>query len=164
MFDIGFFELCIIGIVALLVLGPERLPRAARTAGMWLGRAKRMVSQVKRDIDDELRQEELLELREAKESLSKTRESINSFKEDLNQQVDTDDGEGKKASSSKAPASKGSSSKGSGSKGSDSKGSGSKETSSKEPAAGESTAGTPASREAGAEAPADSGPNAAKTE
>lgn len=105
MFDIGFFELCIIGVVALLVLGPERLPRAARTAGMWVGRAKRMVSQVKRDIDDELRQEELNELREARESLSKTRESMDSFKQELNQQVDTDDDEGgKKASPSKSPA------------------------------------------------------------
>lgn len=101
MFDIGFFELCIIGVVALLVLGPERLPRAARTAGMWVGRAKRMVSQVKRDIDDELRQEELAELREAKESLSKTRESMDSFKQELNQQVETDDAGEKRASAAK---------------------------------------------------------------
>lgn len=93
MFDIGFFELCVIGVVALLVLGPERLPRAARQAGLWVGRAKRMITQVKRDIDNEIRQEEMSELKdlkEAKESLSKTRESMNSFKEDLNQQVDTD--------------------------------------------------------------------------
>lgn len=104
MFDIGFFELCVIGVVALLVLGPERLPRAARTAGMWVGRAKRMVSQVKRDIDDELRQEELQELREAKDSLSKTRESMDSFQKDLNQQVDTGDaGAKKKPSTSKTP-------------------------------------------------------------
>lgn len=105
MFDIGFFELCVIAVVALLVLGPERLPRAARTAGMWVGRAKRMVSQVKRDIDDELRQEELQELREAKDSLSKTRESMDSFQKDLNQQVDTGDaGAKKKPSASKTPA------------------------------------------------------------
>lgn len=94
MFDIGFFELCIIGVVALLVLGPDRLPQAARTAGMWIGRAKRMMSQVKRDIDEELRQEELNELREAKESLSQTRESMNAFKEELNQQVDAKDEKG----------------------------------------------------------------------
>jgi sec-independent protein translocase protein TatB len=92
MFDIGFFELCVIGIVALLVLGPERLPRAARTAGMWVGRAKRMIAQVKRDIDEELRQEDLQELRElrdAKETLSKTKESISSFREELNKQIDS---------------------------------------------------------------------------
>jgi len=105
MFDIGFFELCIIGVVALLVLGPERLPHAARTAGMWIGRAKRMMSQVKRDIDEELRQEELGELREAKESLSQTRESMNAFKEELNKQVDSkdDNGGGGRAASSEAP-------------------------------------------------------------
>ena len=90
MFDIGFFELCVIGIVALVVLGPERLPRAARTAGMWVGRAKRMIAQVKRDIDEELRQEELHELRDAKETLSKTRESMNSFREELNKQIDAE--------------------------------------------------------------------------
>jgi sec-independent protein translocase protein TatB len=93
MFDIGFLELCVIGVVALLVLGPERLPRAARTAGMWAGRAKRMIAQVKRDIDDELRQEELKELkafREAKDALAQTKESLNSFKDDLNKTVDAE--------------------------------------------------------------------------
>ncbi|MBS1269129.1 MAG: Sec-independent protein translocase protein TatB [Gammaproteobacteria bacterium] len=104
MFDIGFFELCIIGVVALLVLGPERLPRAARTAGMWVGRAKRMVTQVKRDIDEELRQEELHELREAKESLSQTRESMNSFKEELNKQVDSDNSIGGKTPTPDTPS------------------------------------------------------------
>jgi len=107
MFDIGFFELCVIGVVALLVLGPERLPRAARTAGMWMGRAKKMVAQVKRDIDDELRQEDLQELkefREAKETLSQTRESLSSFKEDLNKSVDSDTGKDKPQTNDKAKA------------------------------------------------------------
>ena len=43
MFDIGFSELLLVGLVALLVLGPERLPIAARNAGLWLGRAKRAI-------------------------------------------------------------------------------------------------------------------------
>ena len=47
MFDFGFSELVMIGIVALVVLGPERLPVVARTAGQWLGKAQRMVQQVK---------------------------------------------------------------------------------------------------------------------
>ncbi len=59
MFDIGFWELTIIGVVALLVIGPERLPRVARTAGLWLGRARRFVSSVKADIDRELAADEL---------------------------------------------------------------------------------------------------------
>ena len=59
MFDIGFWELTIIGVVALLVIGPERLPQVARTAGMWLGRGRRFVASVKSDIDRELAAEEL---------------------------------------------------------------------------------------------------------
>ena len=59
MFDIGFWELTIIGVVALLVIGPERLPRVARTAGLWLGRARRFVSSVKADIDREIAADEL---------------------------------------------------------------------------------------------------------
>ncbi len=59
MFDIGFWELLVIGVVALLVIGPERLPKVARTAGLWLGRARRFVSTVKADIDREIAAEEL---------------------------------------------------------------------------------------------------------
>jgi sec-independent protein translocase protein TatB len=59
MFDVGFAELLIIGLVALVVIGPERLPGLARTAGAWLGRAKRFVTDVKSEIDEELRTEEL---------------------------------------------------------------------------------------------------------
>lgn len=62
MFDIGFLELVLIGVVALLVVGPERLPRVARTAGLWLGRARRTLSTVKAEIDSELRAEELREI------------------------------------------------------------------------------------------------------
>lgn len=59
MLDIGFLELMLIGIVGLLVLGPERLPRAARTAGMWIGRIKRTVSGMQREISAQLEAEEL---------------------------------------------------------------------------------------------------------
>lgn len=59
MFDIGFWELTLIGIVALLVIGPERLPRVARTAGLWFGKARYFISNVKADIDKELKAEEL---------------------------------------------------------------------------------------------------------
>ncbi len=59
MFDIGFWELAVIGVVALLVVGPEQLPRLARTAGLWVGRARRFVSSVKADIDRELAADEL---------------------------------------------------------------------------------------------------------
>ncbi|HIE55426.1 MAG TPA: twin-arginine translocase subunit TatB [Chromatiaceae bacterium] len=59
MFDVGFFELLLLGVVALLVIGPERLPKVARTAGLWLGKGRRMLSSVKADIEQEIRAEEL---------------------------------------------------------------------------------------------------------
>ncbi len=59
MFDIGFWELAFIGVIALLVIGPERLPKVARTAGLWVGKARAIVSSVKADIDRELAAEEL---------------------------------------------------------------------------------------------------------
>ena len=59
MFDVGFFELMVIGVIALLVLGPERLPTAARTAGLWVGRIKRTISSVQQEISSQLEAEEL---------------------------------------------------------------------------------------------------------
>jgi len=59
MFDIGFWELVVVAVVALLVIGPERLPSVARTAGLWVGRARRFVSSVKADIEREIKAEEL---------------------------------------------------------------------------------------------------------
>lgn len=59
MLDIGFLELLIIAVVGLLVLGPERLPRAARTAGLWVGKIKRTVSGMQREISAQLEAEEL---------------------------------------------------------------------------------------------------------
>ena len=58
MFDIGFSELLIIAVVALLVLGPERLPRAARMAGLWVRRARAQWYSVQADLERELAQEE----------------------------------------------------------------------------------------------------------
>jgi len=59
MFDIGFSEVILIFVVALLVVGPERLPRIARTAGLWIGKVRGFVTSVKADIDRELAGEEL---------------------------------------------------------------------------------------------------------
>lgn len=61
MFDIGFLELVICGVIALLVLGPERLPGAARTAGQWVGKARRMVRHFTSELDSQLKAEELRE-------------------------------------------------------------------------------------------------------
>ncbi|MFO1371060.1 MAG: Sec-independent protein translocase protein TatB [Candidatus Competibacteraceae bacterium] len=59
MFEIGFWELVMVGVVALLVVGPERLPGLARTVGLWLGKARRMVMEVKAEVDRELQLDEL---------------------------------------------------------------------------------------------------------
>lgn len=59
MFDIGFWEMALIGVVALLVIGPERLPRVARTAGLWIGKGRRFLASVKGEVDRELKAEEL---------------------------------------------------------------------------------------------------------
>lgn len=63
MFDISFFELFVIGVVALIVIGPERLPKVARTAGHMFGRMQRYVNDVKADINREMELEELRKLR-----------------------------------------------------------------------------------------------------
>lgn len=73
MFDIGFWELCLIAIVALLILGPERLPTAARTAGLWIGKARRMIGNVKSEIDRELQLDEVR--KKLQEEESKLKES-----------------------------------------------------------------------------------------
>ena len=62
MFDIGALELILVGVVALLVVGPERLPKLARTAGLWAGHARRALASVKEEIDREVKAEELKEI------------------------------------------------------------------------------------------------------
>ena len=63
MFDVGFSEFIVIGIVALVVIGPERLPKVARMAGHLLGRMQRYVNDVKADINREIQLDELRKLK-----------------------------------------------------------------------------------------------------
>lgn len=90
MFDIGFSELIVIAIVALVVIGPERLPKVARTAGHLLGRLQRYVSDVKSDINREMQLEELKKLQaDVQESARNLERSVNtemqSAQQSLNQ-------------------------------------------------------------------------------
>jgi len=98
MFDIGFSELLVIGVVALVVIGPEKLPRVARTIGHLAGRLQRYVSDVKADINREI---ELEELRKMRDSMQKAATDINSSvtsemnktADDLNKAVEAPKGE-----------------------------------------------------------------------
>ena len=83
MLDIGFSELVVIGVVALIVIGPERLPRVARTAGHLLGRFQRYVAEVKADINREMELAELKKLQSSVEDAARSIEhSVKSGMED----------------------------------------------------------------------------------
>jgi len=84
MFDFSFGELALIGAVALVVLGPERLPKVARTVGDWLGKAQRYVSQVKADINREMELAELKKLQEeARAAAQSVQSAVQGFESDV---------------------------------------------------------------------------------
>ena len=74
MFDIAFSELVVIGLIALIILGPKRLPEMARAAGRWTARIRRFVDDVKRDMNSELHREELAELRQVQQQITETKQ------------------------------------------------------------------------------------------
>ena len=77
MFDIGFAELVIIGVVALLVIGPERLPSAVRTASLWINRIRRGFNEIKAEVQQELHNDQVMqELKQAGEQLKEDTQSI----------------------------------------------------------------------------------------
>jgi sec-independent protein translocase protein TatB len=95
MFDIGFSELLVIGVVALIVIGPEKLPRVARTVGHLAGRLQRYVSDVKADINREIELDELRKMRDSmQKAASEMESSVNSelskTADDLNQSLEAD--------------------------------------------------------------------------
>lgn len=87
MFDFGFSELIVIGAVALVVLGPERLPVVARTAGEWLGKAQRLVQQVKSDIE---REAELSELKKIQQEAQGVADDLNKTVKGQVDQINTE--------------------------------------------------------------------------
>lgn len=72
MFDVSFSELLLIGVIALIVIGPERLPKVARTIGHLVGRAQRYVSDVKTDIQREMNLDELTDLKSQMDDAAKS--------------------------------------------------------------------------------------------
>ena len=95
MFDIGFSELLVIAVVALLVIGPEKLPKVARTAGVMFGRLQRYVNDVKADIQREVELDELKKLRSqfedaaksVEQSVSEVDKEVRAVSDDLNRSI-----------------------------------------------------------------------------
>lgn len=93
MFDIGFSELLVIGVVALIVIGPEKLPRMARTVGHLAGRLQRYVADVKADINREIELDELRKMRDsmqqaASDLQSSVQSELNQTETELNKTVE----------------------------------------------------------------------------
>lgn len=81
MFDFGFWEIAIIGIITLIVVGPEKMPALARKAGLYVGKFKKFVSKIQNDINNEIKSEELIDqlsIKAEESSLSQTVEEVKS--------------------------------------------------------------------------------------
>jgi len=84
MFDMGFAEMLVIGIVALLVIGPERLPAVAKKAGSYIARIRRFVANVKSDVEREFRTDELQQmLRQQQDELKSLKDIVNETRHDV---------------------------------------------------------------------------------
>ena len=109
MFDIGFSEFLVIGVVALIVIGPERLPKVARTVGHLLGRAQRYVNDVKSDINREMQLDELKKLQaqmteSARQLETSVRSEYESARNAVEEPVQAVVGELEKVAQADAPA------------------------------------------------------------
>lgn len=88
MFDAGFLEFLIIGIIALVVIGPERLPSVARTVGGWIGKARAFVDNTKRDIEREFNATEMRELLDnQKKEIDELRNIVDDTKDSFKKQA-----------------------------------------------------------------------------
>lgn len=97
MFDVGFSELVMVGLIALLVIGPERLPKAARIAGFWIGKARNTIANVKAEIKQELHAEEMRQILqqqsiadELQQMAEETRDTVNDISNNLKATGKTD--------------------------------------------------------------------------
>lgn len=109
MFDIAFSELALIGVVALVVIGPERLPRVARAAGHLLGRAQRYVATVKSDINREMQLEDLKKMQaqldeSARQMMSSASQEFQSIQSSLEQTAKEAELQAQRAASDDDPA------------------------------------------------------------
>ena len=92
MFDFGFWELTLVMVVVLLVVGPERLPRLAGQAGKWIGKAKRTFEAFRADIESEIRAAELKEILDKQQSeIGELKEILKGTQKEIEQELDPDD-------------------------------------------------------------------------
>lgn len=104
MFDIGFSELLVIGVVALLVIGPERLPETVRTASMWLNRIRRGFNEIKQEVQQELHNDSVMqELRKTGQQLKNETEAVRRDLSDTPGPEETGSGEQEKSPAPKSP-------------------------------------------------------------
>jgi sec-independent protein translocase protein TatB len=90
MFDIGFSEMMLIAVVALVVLGPDRLPKVAKQAGQWMGKMRRYVDDVKTDINRQMELDELRKLQaEVKDAASTLQTSMTSAVNDAQSELNS---------------------------------------------------------------------------
>lgn len=88
MFDIGISEIMVISVIALIVIGPERLPKVARTLGHLWGRAQRYVNGIKADISRDMALDELREMQQkVQQEADSTKQALNLVSQQLDQQV-----------------------------------------------------------------------------
>ena len=88
MFDFGFWEIAIIGVITLIVVGPEKMPSLARKAGLYFGRFKKFLNKIKSDINEELKMDEIKEhisMDEEEITLSEVAQEVKSSVELLNE-------------------------------------------------------------------------------
>lgn len=89
MFDFSVWEMAIVLVVALLVVGPDKLPSLAAKIGRWVGKAKRVIMTVRADIEDELKAAELKEMLEKQQhEISQLRNILNDTQSEVEQEVD----------------------------------------------------------------------------
>jgi sec-independent protein translocase protein TatB len=96
MFEVGFSEICMVALVALLVIGPEKLPKVARMAGFWVAKSKRIMASVKQEIHEEFQAEELRQalknqsgINEFQKILDDTTKDIRSIGDSITQKPET---------------------------------------------------------------------------
>ncbi|WP_369177483.1 Sec-independent protein translocase protein TatB [Candidatus Thiodubiliella endoseptemdiera] len=94
MFDIGFWEFALIGIITLIIVGPERMPGIARTAGRYIGKGKRFVAKIQEDIGEELEADKLKEHLNLKDNDSnileifdEAKDTLDNIKNDVNKKL-----------------------------------------------------------------------------